>query len=82
MFFKEHTSRIKETNNNGNLLLDLTIENEMIPPNLQFPMKVSKLWTFTYPNQSQAQIDYILINKKWIKSATTLLLKSAQTTEL
>ena len=59
-----------ETNENGNLLLDLTVENEMIPLNSHFLKKASKLWTFTYPNQTRAQIDYILINKKWVKSAT------------
>ena len=60
----------KETNRNGNLLLDLAIENEQIPLNSYFLKKNSKLWTFTYPNQSRTQIDYILINKKWVKSAT------------
>ncbi len=60
----------KETNRNGNLLLDLAIENEQIPLNSYFLKKNSKLWTFTYPNQSRAQIDYIFINKKWVKSAT------------
>ena len=60
----------KETNRNGNLLLDLVIENEQIPLNSHFLKKNSKLWTFTYPNRSRAQIDYILINKKWVKSAT------------
>ena len=28
-----------------------------------------KLWTYTYANNAKAQIDYILINKKWIYSA-------------
>ena len=59
-----------ETNKNGNLLLDLTVENEMIPLNTYFLKKASKLWTFTCPNHTRALIDYILINKKWVKSAT------------
>ena len=59
----------KETNRNGNLLLDLVIENEQIPLNSHFLKKNSKLWTFTYPNRSRAQIDYILINNKWKNSA-------------
>ena len=61
---------LEETNKNGDLLLDLIVENEMIPLNPHFRKKDSKLWTFTYPNQTRAQIDYILINKKWVKSAT------------
>ncbi len=59
-----------DTNKNGNLLLDLTVENELIPLNSYFLKKKNKLWTFTYPNKARAQIDYILINKKWVKSAT------------
>ncbi|XP_063587867.1 uncharacterized protein LOC134765253 [Penaeus indicus] len=31
--------------------------------------KKSKLWIHTYPNGIKAQLDYILINKKWINSA-------------
>ena len=30
---------------------------------------MGKLWTYTYTNNAKAQIDYILINKKWINSA-------------
>ena len=28
-----------------------------------------KLWTYTYANNSKAQIDYVFINKKWKNSA-------------
>ena len=28
-----------------------------------------KLWTYTYANNTKAQIDYVLINKKWKNSA-------------
>ena len=28
-----------------------------------------KLWTFTYVNNAKEQIDYILMNKKWINCA-------------
>ena len=31
--------------------------------------KEGKLWTYTYANNSKAQIDYVLINKKWKNSA-------------
>ena len=29
----------------------------------------SKLWTYTYANNTKAQIDYVLINKKWKKNS-------------
>ena len=31
--------------------------------------KEGKLWTYTYVNNSKAQIDYVFINKKWKNSA-------------
>ena len=31
--------------------------------------KEGKLWTYTYANNNKAQIDYVLINKKWRYSA-------------
>ena len=62
-----------KTNRNGNLLLDLISENEQIPLNSHFLKKTSKLWTFMYPDQTRAQIDFILVNKKWVKSAIKLL---------
>ena len=34
-----------------------------------FDLGKGKLWTDTYPNNTKAQIDYILMNKKWINSA-------------
>ena len=30
---------------------------------------MGKLWTYTYAKNSKAQIDYVLINKKWKNSA-------------
>ena len=31
--------------------------------------RTGKKWTFTYPNGVRSQIDFILINKKWVNSA-------------
>ena len=41
------------SNRNGEHLTDFTLE---------------KLWTYTYANNTKAQIDYILRNKKWNNS--------------
>ena len=39
-------------------------------PQYKLPKKkAGKLWTYTYANNSKAQIDYVLINKKWKNSA-------------
>ena len=34
-----------------------------------YQKREGKLWTYTYANNTKAQIDYILINKKWKNSA-------------
>ena len=36
---------------------------------MQFTKRKGKLWTFTYPNGVRAQLDHIMINKKWRNSA-------------
>ena len=41
-------------------------------PKYQIPTKGEKLWTYTYPNNSKAQLDYIFINKKWIDITGTV----------
>ena len=33
--------------------------------NTKFQKREGKLWTYTYANNTKAQIDYIFINKKW-----------------
>ena len=57
------------TNRNGEFLLDLIRECEMIDLSTNFRKRKGKLWTFTYPNGVRAQLDHILINKKWKNSA-------------
>ena len=36
--------------------------------NTKFQKREGKLWTYTYTNNTKAQIDYIFINKKWNNS--------------
>ena len=38
-------------------------------PQYKLPKREGKLWTYTYANNTKAQIDYVLINKKWKNSA-------------
>ena len=38
-------------------------------PQYKLPKRVGKLWTYTYANNSKAQIDYVFINNKWKNSA-------------
>ena len=57
------------SNKNGQHLADFTIENRLTCLNTSFQKREGKLWTYTYPNNTKAQIDYVLINKKWNNSA-------------
>ena len=57
------------TNRNGEYLMDFTLENGLTCLNTKFQKRKGKLWTYIYPNNAKAQIDYILINKKLINSA-------------
>ena len=45
------------------------IENRLTCLNTNFQKREGKLWTYTYANNNKAQIDYVLINKKWKNSA-------------
>ena len=45
------------------------IENRLTYLNTNYQKREGKLWTYTYANNSKAQIDYVLINKKWKNSA-------------
>ena len=57
------------TNRNGEYLLDLTINCGLVNISTKFQKNKEKLWTFTYPNGTRSQLDYILINRKWKNSA-------------
>ena len=56
------------TNRNGEMLLQIIDEFELFSSTNSFMKKQSKLWSFTYPNGSRAQLDYILFRKKWRNS--------------
>ena len=56
----------QKTNNNGKLLLDYSIETNLIIANTKFQEKRGKSFTFmSEMNNRKSQIDYILINNKW-----------------
>ena len=57
------------TNRNGNMLKDFLMENNLLSLNTKFQRRRGQLWTHDSPNGSKAQLDYIIINKKWQNSA-------------
>ena len=57
------------SNRNGQHLTDFMVENRLAYLNTNYQKREGKLWTYTYVNKSKAQIDYVLINKKWKNSA-------------
>ena len=57
------------SNRNGEHLIDFMIENRLTCLNTNFQKREGKLWTYTYANNSKAQIDYVFINRKWKNSA-------------
>ena len=63
IFTYHHTS-----NRDGEYLEHFLIENGLLCINTPFQKRRGKLWTYTYPNGDIAQIDYMMINKKWIDS--------------
>jgi len=56
------------TNRNGELLLDLATEKQLIITNTCFQKRKNKLWTYLDPRGQKYQLDYILIRKKWRNS--------------
>ena len=57
------------SNRNGQHLTDFMIENRLSCLNTNYQKREGKLWTYTYANNTKAQIDYVLMNKKWKNSA-------------
>ena len=57
------------SNRNGQHVIDFMIENRLTCLNTNFQKRERKLWTYTYANNSKAQIDYVFINRKWKNSA-------------
>ena len=56
------------SNRNGLHLTDFVIENRLTCLNTNYQKRDGKLWTYTYVNNSKAQIDYVRLNKKWKNS--------------
>ena len=50
-------------------LTEFSFENGLTYLNIKFQKRKGKIWTSNYTNNVKAQIDYILINKKWINCA-------------
>ena len=57
------------SNSNGQHLTDFMIENILTCLNTNYQKREGKLRTYTYANNSKAQIDYVFINQKWKNSA-------------
>ena len=58
-----------QTNTNGQYLIDFYEEQNLISAFHRQPHKRNHMWTWEHPNvRSKAQIDHILIRKKWINS--------------
>ena len=62
--FAYHTS----TNRNGEFLHEYVQENDLVITNTTFKKKTSKLWTCVLPSGVRAQLDYVLVRKKWRNS--------------
>ena len=60
------------SNRNGEHLAELSLENRLTYLNTKFQKRIGNLWTYTSANDAKTQIDYILINKKWINNASEL----------
>ena len=53
------------SNRNGEHWTDFMLENRLTCLNTEFQKRKGKLWTYTHTNNTEAQIDYAFINKKW-----------------
>ena len=58
----------QKTNRNGEHLHDFMESFNLIATNCHLQKPKRKLWTFKYPNKTKAQLDYILVRKKWVNS--------------
>ena len=56
-------------NRNRQHLTEFMMENRLTCLNTNYQKREGKLSTFTYANNGKAQIDYVLVNKKWKNSA-------------
>ena len=60
---------LHNTSNRNGHLTDFMVENRLTCLNTNYQKRDGKLWTYTYTNNSKAQIDYVFINRKWKNSA-------------
>lgn len=59
----------EQSNDNGERLNQLCLANNLRIAAARFPYRPSRVWTWLHPNGSnKAQIDHILVNKKWVNS--------------
>ena len=65
---KNKFSLHNSSNRNGERLTDFSLKNRLTCLNTKFQKKKGELWTNSYANNAKAQIDYIVMNKKWINS--------------
>ena len=57
------------SNRNGEMLKYLLLENKLVCLNTLFQKRQGQKWTHIAPNTYTSQIDYVIINKKWMNSA-------------
>ena len=65
----------KETNSNGELLIDFMKEYNLFSSNTSFMKPKGQLWTFEYPNGGRVQLDYLIFRKKWRNTVKDLSYK-------
>ena len=56
------------SNRNGQHQTEFMMENRLTCCNTNYQKREGNLWTYTYANNSKAQIDNVFINKKWKNS--------------
>ena len=57
-----------ETNDNGERLIEYCLGSNLTHAQSHFPQPVSRLWTWKHPTGTHAQLDHILISRKWRNS--------------
>ena len=58
-----------QTNENGELLSSFCERHNLRPTQFRFPHPKGRVWTQEHPSGQRAQLDYIIINAKWLNSA-------------
>ncbi|XP_035664112.1 uncharacterized protein LOC118407702 [Branchiostoma floridae] len=58
------------TNNNGQRLLEILEDYQLLATNTLFEKRKGKLWTWRSPQDTYHQLDYIIVRAKWRNSVT------------